>query len=344
MLMLKSLAQIYNKLRFDPRLWQVLEMRVDKLITLEDIGKSFGITRERVRQIERRAWVQFTNHSITVTPLLDLLERNIQLRSAGKNELISNILGVLHENQYVANETEVQKLILLTRALVFLDPEINRKSFVERRWPRFSYLTCKLKPPVVRHYRTANAVKREKKRNKKITYKEMAFQILTSEGAPLHWSEIAKRAYHLRHRESFNSTALYNALVNFPKLFVRVNPGTYALVEWGYNQVDTYADIIALIMKSFKKALSAEAIYHKVNEIRPVKQATLTMSLEMHPRFYKSLEKTYGLRVWLPPREKQTLRTPEWLVEDSTSYKRLEQASQRGYNINSMIQVDLDLM
>ena len=39
------------------------------------------------------------------------------------------------------------------------------------------------------------------------------------------------------------------------------------------------------------------------------------MLLDMYPRFYKSLENTYGLRAWLSPREKQTLRTPEWLVE-----------------------------
>ena len=66
------------------------------------------------------------------------------------------------------------------------------------------------------------------------------------------------------------------------------------------------------------------------------------MSLDMQPRFYKSLEKTYGLRVWLPPREKQTLRTPEWLVEESDSFKRLEQAIKRGYDVVNMIQADLD--
>jgi hypothetical protein len=130
--------------------------------------------------------------------------------------------------------------------------------------------------------------------------------------------------------------------MNHPNLFVRVDAGTYALAEWGVNQVETYPDIIASVMKPLKKALPAETIYHRVMEIRPVKQATLTMLLDLHPRFYKSLEKTYGLRVWLSPREKQTLRTPEGLVEDGDSCKRLEKARQRGYDIDSIIEMDLE--
>jgi hypothetical protein len=129
--------------------------------------------------------------------------------------------------------------------------------------------------------------------------------------------------------------------MNHPSLFVRVDSGTYALVEWGFSQVDTYPDIIASVLKSTNKPLSADTIYYKVNEIRQVKRSTLLMSLDMHPRFYRSLEKTYGLRIWLPPREKQTLRTPEWLVEESDSYKRLEQASQKGYKVEDMILTDL---
>jgi len=66
------------------------------------------------------------------------------------------------------------------------------------------------------------------------------------------------------------------------------------------------------------------------------------MLLDMYPRFYKSLENTYGLRAWLAPREKQTLRTSESLVESLDSYERLVQAGQRGYDVESMIQLDLD--
>lgn len=342
MVIFKSLDQIYSMLRFDARLWQVLEMRVDKLMTLEEIGNHFKVTRERIRQIERRAWDQFNKHTIILAPIFDLMERNIKRKCVSREELTSIIKDILLKNDCVADETAIKKFILLTRALVFLDPEINKSGYVEKRWTQFSYFACRIEPPVIRHHKTADAVEEEKERNKKLSYKELACQILENEGQPLHWSEIANRAYHLKRRDTFNSTAVYNALMNHPQIFVRVDSGTYALVEWGFSQADTYPDIIASILKSSNKPLSADAIYHKVNEIRQVKQSTLIMSLDMHPRFYRSLQKTYGLRTWLPPREKQTLRTPEWLVEDSDSYKRLEQASQRGYDIESMIQVDLE--
>jgi transcriptional regulator len=340
MVIFKSLDQIYSMLRFDARLWQVLEMRVDKLMTLEEIGNHFKVTRERIRQIERRAWDQFKKHTIILAPIFDLMERNIKRKYESGEELTSIIKGILLKNNYAADEDTVKKFILLTRALVFLDPEINKSGYVEKRWAQFSYCACRIEPPVLQHHKTADAVEEEKERNRKLSYKEMACQILENEGQPMHWSEIAERAYHMRRRDSFNSTALYNALMNYPELFVRVDAGTYALVEWGFSQVDYYPDIIASILKSSNKPLSADAIYHKVNEIRQVKRTTLIMLLDLHPRFYRSLEKTYGLRVWLLPREKQTLRTPEWLVEDSDSYKRLEQASQRGYDIENMIRAD----
>jgi DNA-directed RNA polymerase delta subunit len=317
-------------------------MRVDKLMTLEEIGNHFEVTRERIRQIERRAWDQFNKHTIVVAPIFNLVERNFKRSCENREELTSIVVDILLKNDCVVDRTDIGKFVLLTRALVFLDPELDKSGYVENHWPQFSYFACKIEPPVIRHHKVADTVKKEKERHRRLSYTEMACQILKNEGQPLHWSEIANRAYHLKRRDTFNSTALYNALMNHPNLFVRVDSGTYALAEWGFSQIDTYPDIIASILKSSKKPLSADTIYHKVNEIRQVKQSTLIMSLDLHPRFYRSLEKTYGLRVWLPPREKQTLRTPEWLVEDSDSYKRLEQASQRGYDIENIIRADSD--
>ena len=127
-----------------------------------------------------------------------------------------------------------------------------------------------------------------------------------------------------------------------PSVFVRIDAGTYALVEWGYSQAEYYPDIIASILKSEKKPISLEAIYIRVCQIRNIRRSTLTMLLSMRPRFYKSKEDTYGLKFGSPPREKQTLRTPEWLVEDSDSIKRIEQSIQRGYDVENIIAVDFD--
>ena len=182
----------------------------------------------------------------------------------------------------------------------------------------------------------------ERRLSKKMSYKALAYQILAQEGKPLHWGVIAERAFLLGRKASFNPAAIRNVLVRHLHLFVRVNVGTYALVEWGYSRIDTYVDIIASILKASNRALPTQTIYHGVCDIRPVKETTLTMSLAFHPRFYRSLEGTYGLRVWLLAQEKQALPTPDWLVEERDSYQRLEQAMQRGYNVDRLLKMDLD--
>ena len=340
---LRLLSQIFAILRFDSRFWQILEMRLDKSMTLAEIGYRFGVTRERIRQIERRAWNQFDNHSKLITPVLGFVEKNIKVKNrCDRNELISHVLEILREGKFVGSELEVGYLVLLVRALVFLDPDLNKAGMMEKQWPRFSFMACKLDPVVSRHIRAYKYSVNEQEKKRKLSYKELAFRILKDEGKPLHWKEISHRAYHFGHRQSFNSTALYNSLMNHPKLFVRVDAGTYALAEWGVDAAAYYQDIIALVLREEGKALPYESIYHRVKEKRQIKRTTLIMLLDMYPRFYKSLENTYGLRAWLAPREKQTLRTPEWLVESSDSYERLAQAGNRGYNVESILQVDLD--
>jgi len=330
-------------LRFDPRFWQILEMRVEKSMTLAEIGCRFEVTRERVRQIERRAWNQFLNHSKLLRPVLDYVEKNVRVKNrCDRKELISHVLKLLQEGQFGGSELEVGYLVLLVRALVFLDPDIDKAGVIEKRWPHFSYMVCKLDPVVSRHIRAYKYSVKEKEKKRKLSYKQLALMILEDEGKPLHWKEISDRAYHFGHRQSFNSTAVYNSLLNHPELFVRVNSGTYSLAEWGVDEVAYYQDIIALILRDEGKALPYERIYQMVNEKRQIKRTTLTMLLDMYPRFYRSLENTYGLRAWLAPREKQTLRTPEGLIESLDSYERLTQARNRGYNVESILQGDLD--
>jgi hypothetical protein len=194
-----------------------------------------------------------------------------------------------------------------------------------------------LTPPVLKHKKVAAEVEQEYHGRKKLPYSKIAYQILAEAGEPLHWSLIVERAYELNRRSSFDSTTLYNAILRNKNLFVRVSQGTYALVEWGIGEVNTYPDIITSILKQVQKALSLDTLYSRVNSVRSVKRQSLVMYLDLHPRFYKSMESTYGLRIWLAPREQQTLRTPEWLVEEPSSFDRLERAARRGYKIDGLL-------
>ena len=333
----------------DERSMQIVEQRANQLFTLEEIAiKAGGVTRERIRQILDQVQERVRKNLNLINIFCDYFEEvaeSLRKRSEGEKYTISALAehykSQLPSQRLSATEKALESLIAIVRLLVIHDKPWS-EHVLQKRWKKACFLACSAIPPIKKHAEVGQILIKEQEESRKVSYKELAFSILTNEKKPMHWSEIAERAYRMGRRDSFNSTALYNVLMNYPELFVRVDAGTYALVEWGFSQVDTYPDIIASILKSSKRPLSADTIYHKVNAIRQIKRTTLLMSLDMHPRFYKSLEKTYGLRIWLPPREKQTLRTPEWLVEDSDSYKRLEQASQRGYDVNNMIQADLD--
>lgn len=339
-----NLEVIFAILFKNERTLQIVELRGNQLLTLEEIAvKTGGVTRERIRQIISNVYERIQENLNLLIPFCDFLEvenKNTEEVLKHKDFTLGNLIErcktQFSDSEFIATEKEIEILIAIIRLLAVHQKPWSQE-FIQKRCINFSIIACVAKPTIEKQ-ETLKKILED--RDKKTSYKELALLILKHEKQPMHWLEISERAYHMGKRDSFSSTALYNALMNFPDTFVRVDTGTYALVEWGISQADYYPNIIASILQSSNTPLSSDSIYHKVNEIRQVKQSTLIMLLDMHPRFYKSLEKTYGLRVWLLPREKQTLRTPESFIEDSDSYRRLELASQRGYDVENMLKVD----
>ena len=234
---------------------------------------------------------------------------------------------------------EIKRLLIALRAVVD-----DGSNIPEKLWPRLSFVACALSPPILKHTKVAEELgrkqKREKEQHRIWKYDELAEAVLKEANTPLHWSEIADRAEKMGHRRSFNATGLYNALLRDKDKYAHIGPGTYGLTAWGLTSVDLYPDIIADILKESEKPLSYGDILQRVSKIRPIKKQSLQMSLDMQPRFYCSLEGSYGLRAWLLPREKQTLRTPKWQVESSDSFERLANAEARGYDISNMLEKD----
>lgn len=343
----QSLESVFTEITINSRAWIVLEARVDQSLTLEETGKRLeGVSRERVRQIESKANAKLSKNLDVILPVLSIIENNLKGKSSfkfsGASEinakeqrswLEAKIKNTLNTSGWRADIEDVRKLILLIRAIVFLKRDKNRKSDAEKNWPRLTYSACRLAPSILNHKKVAKLEKHSRISRRKLSYKEIATQVLEEAEEPLHWTIIAERGYQLGRRKTFSTAALYNMLQGQSDTFVRVGQGTYALVEWGMKEASYYPEIISSILEQEKKPLPVDMIYARVNSIRPIKRQTVTMFLDMHPRFYKSIESTYGLRSWLPPREKQTLRTPGWLVEDSASFLRVMRAIERGYKV-----------
>jgi hypothetical protein len=142
-------------------------------------------------------------------------------------------------------------------------------------------------------------------------------------------------------RELVDSTTLYNAIVAAPEVFTRVDSGTYALAAWGMRQADPYVSIVARVLADAGRPLAVGEIRFKVNAMRPIKSGSLQMLLDLNPRFYRSINGLYGLRAWIPNRDQQNLRIPDWQVEHIDSFQRVTRAEAKGYDISAIVNRDL---
>jgi hypothetical protein len=87
--------------------------------------------------------------------------------------------------------------------------------------------------------------------------------------------------------------------------------------------------------------MPAEWIGERVSAIRPMKASSLRMMLNLHIRFYKSIQNTYGLRGWLPKEEEaQKIPHPDWLGEAPQSRKRVERARAKGMDVKKIVAQD----
>lgn len=343
------LATIINGFGLNLRAWEILDQRFgfQNRSSLDEVAVSLGnVTRERVRQIQIKALekVKPGIHRI-IMPLFRLDEQISKSWPAFEdvttiNEAIFVYQTLLVDTGWeIPQGKEIRQLLLLIRALVHAK-SLNIDSYL----PHLSYAACRLSPPIVKHPRIAEQEHERRHQqmemDKKWTYEKLAEVVLEEASMPLHYMEIARRAEDLGRRDSFTLKAIHNVLYANPVKFAYVDQGTYGLTSWGLTSVDSYTDIVAEVLSTEGKSLPFGNILQSVNSRRTVKYQTLQMTLDMNPRFYYSQEGTYGLRAWLLPRERQTLRTPKWQVETPQSYERVERATERGYDIDMIMSQD----
>jgi hypothetical protein len=234
----------------------------------------------------------------------------------------------------------MQGNVNLSDKLLVMTKKPWASKYIDDKWKVFALLACLVEPPVMKNEEVNKIFEEQYIKNKKVTYEQLAHEVLAIAKTPLHWREIAEKSYALDKRESFDTRAIYHSLLRCEDMFVRVGQGTYGLKEWGGKTPDTFPDIIESILKQENRSLPIDALFSKVAILRPVKLPSLIMTMEMHHRFYKSINDTYGLREWLPAREKQNLRTPEWLIETAKSFTRVAKAKSRGYLVDQFASGD----
>ncbi|MCA9337753.1 hypothetical protein KC951_03520 [Candidatus Saccharibacteria bacterium] len=124
--------------------------------------------------------------------------------------------------------------------------------------------------------------------------RDKIYVILFENGKQMHFSEIAAAIKKSDFkRKDVTTQAIHNELIK-DKRFVLVGRGIYALKEWGYKK-GTVADVITEVLKKAGEPLHRDEIVKRVLKSRYVKETTILLNLQGKPQFKRVAKATYTL-------------------------------------------------
>jgi DNA-binding phage protein len=305
----------------------------DRKETLEQIGEMLGITRERVRQLEKSVVTRLKG-SATEGELTDVQEFQTRLlellETRGNVARVSELTAQVTKTPSREEQARVAFLAQLCPELIVIQEDDN---FYNSVGVRSEHDEKELKAGVAR---IIEAIKKlgEPEKIEKIakeagmektdcaaalasTSKHLAtlngrwglvkwpmvnpknirdkiFVILKEHGKHMHFNEIAAAIKDSDFkRKDVTTQAIHNELIK-DKRFVLIGRGIYALKEWGYER-GTVADIISEVLREAGEPLHRDEIVKRVLKSRFVKETTILLNLQGKPQFKRVAKATYAL-------------------------------------------------
>ncbi len=124
--------------------------------------------------------------------------------------------------------------------------------------------------------------------------RDKIYVILKQNGKHMHFNEIATAIKSSDFkRKDVTTQAIHNELIK-DKRFVLIGRGIYALKEWGYKK-GTVADIITEVLTEAGKPLHRDEIVKQVLKSRYVKETTILLNLQGKQQFKRVAKATYTL-------------------------------------------------
>ena len=325
----------------DDRQRRILELRFGLLDgepkTLEEVGREFGVTRERIRQIEGKAFRHIRKRE-NITKLSWAIHSEIGSERRSPiiaYELLRDLLGtggIVHPDSWMAmlarafpeyrgfDQPDDEDLSSVLHDLG--DVVVYRSEFISKIMSRIMpiedahILWDRLRNSESKYYWTDDAaIKR--------SHAALAYYVIRQAGTPLHWREIHERAEAVATDRDLSATSFYNA-IGGSKMFVRTSAGTYGLREWGLKPAPYQKDVIASALAEERgRTLKIEDVI-AVLDARgaDIPRSSIHWHMLDNPLFYEDLDGNYGLREWLPPPDEQRLDTPRRLRESKRSRER----------------------
>lgn len=283
--------------------------------TLESIGKSYGICRERVRQIERASLDKIRKKASAYKEVFRSFTK--YLRSAGGIKKEETILQDLGEGKW-----QCQVFFLMTLSGDFTRFSENddfhaiwaESGEVFERAKESNYqISVKLqeikqpvslkemiswtnlKKPVLESFL---GVSKRIQKNQEGLYglnewpeinpkgiKDKIYLLFKKAQKPFHFTEVAGQI-----KGSLVQT-VHNELIRDSR-FVLIGRGIYALKEWGYEEGDV-RDVILKIFQKENKPLTREEVINRVLKQRMIKENTILMNLSNKKYFAKDMHGKY---------------------------------------------------
>jgi hypothetical protein len=305
----------------------------DRKETLEQIGELLGITRERVRQLEKAVVQKLKTQGQggQLPHIQEVQEAFVAaINNMGKVVRVQDLSAVFTEDNSKLDQARVAFLAQLCSELTVIDDNDHYHHAVgvttHHDEKKIKDLVGKLIDTIKTHGEPAEiAVFAEKAGNKDVKHAESLasvskhlatlnnrwglikwpmvnpknirdkiYVILKEHGKHMHFNEISEAIKGSDFkRKDVTTQAIHNELIK-DKRFVLIGRGIYALKEWGYKK-GTVADIIEDVLKKAKEPLHRDEIVKRVLESRYVKETTILLNLQGKPQFKRVAKATYTL-------------------------------------------------
>jgi predicted Zn-ribbon and HTH transcriptional regulator/DNA-binding phage protein len=306
----------------------------DRRETLEQIGELLGITRERVRQLEKAILVRLKIAADEgKTEAVINLEKSFirQLSEMGRIARVQDLADALYgrttnpqERSHVAfiatlapNLTVVDENDNYHHAVAIADLGDEKKIrsqvdtivktikehgvplSVDQLHDQLSYEH----PDHVRAMATISKNLAHLKDSWGLTkwptvnpknIRDKIYVILAENTKPMHFSDIAKAIKASSFKRKDVTTQAIHNELIKDKRFVLIGRGIYALDNWGFSK-GTVADIISGVLKDAKEPLHRDEIVKRVLKSRHVKETTILLNLQSKPQFKRVAKATYTL-------------------------------------------------
>ncbi len=294
--------------------------------TLEAIGQSYDITRERVRQIEEEGFLKirqklgeqqevFQYFEEVLASFGDLKEEEALLRFLGREKFQNHVFFLLFNGDSFNRFPEDKdfysfwaiKKESVNQAKKVVKSTINRFKKEKKIFSLNELLkNQKLNKDVFISY---IGISKQIQKNPEEQFglkdwleinprgvKDRAYLVFKREEKPLHFAQVATLIEKLPFpsQKGIHIATVHNELIKDSR-FVLVGRGLYALTEWGYTP-GVVKDIILKILKESKKPLSKKEVLEKVLEQRFVKENTVSLNLQSNDCFVRDSQGRYKIR------------------------------------------------